>query len=87
MFRAAEVPDLVLMGSITEEEIVSTLAKRFAKEFIYTYIGSVLLSVNPFKQISGLYGPSVIKQYRNRYIYELAPHCYGKILVQFVTKF
>jgi myosin-1 len=74
---AGEVGDLVLLSRITEEEIVATLERRFKSNDIYTYIGSVLLSVNPFKNISGLYGPQQIRQYRGRYLYELPPHIYA----------
>lgn len=75
--HAGEVGDLVLLSKISEEEIVSTLERRFKGNDIYTYIGSVLLSVNPFKNISGLYGPQQIRQYRGRYLYELPPHIYA----------
>jgi myosin-1 len=36
-----------------------------------------LISVNPFKQINGLYTPGLIKAYHNAYSYERAPHVYG----------
>jgi myosin-1 len=42
-----------------------------------TYIGEVLLSVNPFKQIPGMYSPQTLRSYRGRYPYELAPHVYS----------
>lgn len=77
MRLAGEVGDLVLLSRISEEEIVATLERRFKSNDIYTYIGSVLLSVNPFKNISGLYGPQQIRQYRGRYLYELPPHIYA----------
>jgi hypothetical protein len=34
----------------------------------------VLISVNPFKEIRGLYGEQAISSYRGRYMYELPPH-------------
>eukprot|EP00808_Paulinella_micropora_P004347 g11237.t1 len=71
------VGDLILMDRITEEEILENLRKRFASDNIYTYIGSVLLSVNPFKTIQGLYSPLQISKYRGRYMYENPPHIYA----------
>lgn len=41
---------------------------------IQTYIGSVLVSVNPYKTIADLYGPSTMEQYRGVNFYELPPH-------------
>lgn len=41
------------------------------------YIGEVLISVNPFKEIRGLYDDAAITAYRGRYMYELPPHVYA----------
>ena len=71
------VDDLVLMDTVSEESIVENLHKRFKKSEIYTYIGPVLLSVNPFQTIRNLYGPTKIQQYCGRYAYELKPHVYA----------
>ena len=55
---AGAVDDLVLLNTVTEEAIVSNLQNTFAKNSIYTAIGPVLLSVNPFQPIDGLYTPT-----------------------------
>ena len=44
---------------------------------IYTYIGPVLLSVNPFKNINGLYSPQKISEYRGKFMYEGIPHVFA----------
>jgi myosin-1 len=75
--KANGVDDLVLMDTITEAAIVVNLKKRFSKDLIYTYIGNVLLSVNPFRNINGMYGESIIQKYTGRKLYELAPHVYA----------
>lgn len=41
--------------------------------FLQTYIGPVLVSVNPYHDLD-LYTPEVIKSYRNVNLYELPPH-------------
>lgn len=43
---------------------------------IQTYIGSVLVSVNPYKTIRDLYGSGTMDQYRGVNFYELPPHVY-----------
>ena len=43
---------------------------------IQTYIGSVLVSVNPYKAIPDLYGPGTMDKYRGVNFYELPPHVY-----------
>ena len=42
---------MCLLSKITEAEIVDNLKKRFMDDWIFTYIGPVLISVNPFKQM------------------------------------
>lgn len=75
--KTAGVADLVLLDDINENEILKNLKARHAKDSIYTYIGSVLLSMNPFKEISGLYNEKMIEKYRGRYMYENDPHVFA----------
>jgi len=41
-----------------------------------TYIGPVLVSVNPYRTVRHLYDDDVVKTYRNVSFYELPPHMY-----------
>ena len=41
--------DMVLLSKITEDAIFDNLKKRFLDNYIYTYIGPVLISINPYK--------------------------------------
>jgi len=50
----SKVDDLVLLDVVTEDAIVATLQARFNNDLIYTGLGPVLISVNPFKAINGL---------------------------------
>uniref|UniRef100_A0A3P9QJI0 Myosin IE n=1 Tax=Poecilia reticulata TaxID=8081 RepID=A0A3P9QJI0_POERE len=45
------VDDMVLLSKISEDGIVDNLKKRYMDDYIFTYIGPVLISVNPFKQM------------------------------------
>lgn len=77
LYSKGAVSDLILMDKISDEEINSNLKRRFNHDDIYTYIGPVLLSVNPFKMISGLYGDGVIRSYIGRFLHERPPHVYA----------
>ncbi|KAL4708007.1 hypothetical protein ACJJTC_010623, partial [Scirpophaga incertulas] len=50
--------------------------KMFQHNKIYTYIGEVLVSVNPYKQLD-IYGQQQIAQYRGREMFEVPPHVYA----------
>ena len=44
--------NIVLCVQISESAICENLKKRFMEDWIFTYIGPVLISVNPFKAMS-----------------------------------
>ena len=46
------VDDLVLLTKLENESIMQNLKKRLERDIIYTYIGHVLIAVNPYKMIS-----------------------------------
>uniref|UniRef100_A0A8C8SX46 Myosin IG n=1 Tax=Pelusios castaneus TaxID=367368 RepID=A0A8C8SX46_9SAUR len=68
--------DFVLLDQVTMEHFMENLKQRFEMGRIYTYIGEVVVSVNPYKQTQ-LYGEDVIEQYRGRELYERPPHLYA----------
>eukprot|EP00013_Stygamoeba_regulata_P029505 CAMPEP_0177646040 /NCGR_PEP_ID=MMETSP0447-20121125/9564_1 /TAXON_ID=0 /ORGANISM="Stygamoeba regulata, Strain BSH-02190019" /LENGTH=1013 /DNA_ID=CAMNT_0019148551 /DNA_START=85 /DNA_END=3126 /DNA_ORIENTATION=+ len=74
---SAGVNDLVLLDEVTNEGIVKCLSDHYKVDEIYTYIGNTLISVNPFKEISGLYGPAAIKKYVNKKEHQNYPHIYA----------
>ena len=43
---------MVLLSKIQEADIVENLRKRYMEDQIFTYIGNVLISVNPFKAMT-----------------------------------
>ncbi|XP_004839951.1 unconventional myosin-Ig [Heterocephalus glaber] len=69
-------PDFVLLDQVTMEDFMRNLQLRFEKGLIYTYIGEVLVSVNPYKQLP-LYGPEAVARYQGRELYERPPHLYA----------
>ncbi|XP_067601878.1 unconventional myosin-Ig isoform X3 [Pseudorca crassidens] len=69
-------PDFVLLDQVTMEDFMENLKLRFEKGHIYTYIGEVLVSVNPYQELP-LYGPEAIARYQGRELYERPPHLYA----------
>ncbi|KAG5468181.1 hypothetical protein LSCM1_02157 [Leishmania martiniquensis] len=59
------VEDLVLLPQISDKAITDDLSVRHREDLIYTNIGSVLLVVNPFKEIKGLYNDAHMQFYRH----------------------
>ncbi|XP_034042655.1 unconventional myosin-Ib isoform X4 [Thalassophryne amazonica] len=70
------VGDMVLLEPLSEDSFLENLRKRFDHSEIYTYIGSVVISVNPYRSLS-IYTSGKVEEYRNRNFYELSPHIYA----------
>ncbi|XP_071890163.1 unconventional myosin-Ig [Anas platyrhynchos] len=68
--------DFVLLDEVTMEHFMENLRLRFSKGRIYTYIGEVVVAVNPYRPM-GLYGPAAVEQYRGRELYERPPHLFA----------
>lgn len=56
--------------------IIVFCVDRFEKGRIYTFIGEVVVSVNPYRQMD-IYGKDTIDAYRGRELYENPPHLYA----------
>eukprot|EP01127_Copromyxa_protea_P015968 TRINITY_DN4681_c0_g1_i3.p1 TRINITY_DN4681_c0_g1~~TRINITY_DN4681_c0_g1_i3.p1 ORF type:complete len:1023 (+),score=237.78 TRINITY_DN4681_c0_g1_i3:34-3069(+) len=73
---ANAVPDLILLNTIDEASVYNTVCNRYYKDQIYTYIGDVVISVNPYKDVKNT-SPATIEDYKGRYKYERPPHVYA----------
>uniref|UniRef100_H3BWT8 Myosin IXA n=1 Tax=Tetraodon nigroviridis TaxID=99883 RepID=H3BWT8_TETNG len=68
--------DLCALPELTERAILESLRARFRQEKIYTYIGSILIVINPF-QFLPIYNPKYVKLYDNHTLGKLEPHIYA----------
>ncbi|XP_022981361.1 myosin-2-like [Cucurbita maxima] len=68
------VDDLVQLGFLNEPSVLHSLHRRFSQDKIYSNAGSVLIAVNPLKDIKQ-YGKEFIEAYRQRVINN--PHVYA----------
>ncbi|XP_062258985.1 unconventional myosin-Ib isoform X2 [Platichthys flesus] len=70
------VGDMVLLEPLSEDSFIENLKNRFEHNEIYTYIGSVVISMNPYRTLP-IFTPDKVEEYRNRNFYELSPHIYA----------
>lgn len=64
------------LESLSEEIITEQLQRRYESNRIYTYIGDILIAVNPFTNI-GLYTGQYQKRYVGRSRCENPPHIFA----------
>lgn len=70
------VSDFVLLDNLTTETFIENLNLRFKHNKIYTYIGEVIVSVNPYKTLD-IYGQGHMAEYRGREMFEVPPHVFS----------
>ncbi|CAL8283133.1 unnamed protein product [Merluccius merluccius] len=68
--------DFVLLDNVSLEEFMANLKLRFEKGRIYSYIGEVVVSVNPYRAMN-IYGRDMVEQYKGRELYERPPHLFA----------
>uniref|UniRef100_A0A668A1L3 Myosin IXA n=1 Tax=Myripristis murdjan TaxID=586833 RepID=A0A668A1L3_9TELE len=68
--------DLCRLPELNERSLLDNLRSRFRQEKIYTYVGSILIVINPFKFLP-IYNPKYVKIYDNHSLGELEPHIYA----------
>ncbi|XP_031432344.1 myosin IEb [Clupea harengus] len=74
--KVSGVDDMVLLSKINEDSITENLKKRYMDDYIFTYIGPVLISVNPFKQLP-YFTDREVELYQGAAQYENPPHIYA----------
>ncbi|CAF1230175.1 unnamed protein product [Adineta steineri] len=70
------VGDFVLLSELTMDAFIKNLKLRFEKGRIYTYIGEVLVSVNPYRELP-IYGQEYIKSYKGCEMFERPAHIFA----------
>jgi hypothetical protein len=71
------VSDVTQLLSLTEESVMQNTMVRFARDEIYTFVGSVLLAVNPYKPIPSLYGEQAMASFEQSSLVDAPPHVYA----------
>ncbi|KAJ7427469.1 myosin XVB isoform X3 [Willisornis vidua] len=74
--EAEEIEDLTRLEEVCESSVLLCLKKRFHRNLIYTYIGQILVSVNPFKDLR-IYSEDVATQYHQGTFSKNAPHIFA----------
>ena len=80
---AAGCPDMISMRELSHESILGNLRTRFEESLVYTHIGDIVTSVNPFKATDGS-RPGVQQRYLDEKVTEnvpsvLPPHVFSLV--------
>ena len=72
----SKIDNLIKLNDLNECALLHNLRLRFKEDVIYTYVSSILISVNPFKLLP-LYTPEVLDQYKTQGSRNLPPHVFS----------
>ncbi|XP_071954506.1 myosin-IIIb-like isoform X2 [Antedon mediterranea] len=70
------IDDLATLSNLDEAILLEELKCRYNQDKIYTYVGDILVAVNPFRDI-GIYGKEVSEKYKSQKRTANPPHIFG----------
>ncbi|CDS41620.1 myosin vi [Echinococcus multilocularis] len=60
--------------NLNEATLLENVKQRYLKDKIYTYVANILIAVNPYYEIKGLYSRQMIETYKGMSLGTLPPH-------------
>lgn len=86
LYQREMVDDLAKLSELTDNLLLDEIEARYKRNIIYTYIGDILLAVNPYKELD-IYTPEILKKYTHvtirshlpPHIFCISDHAYAKM--------
>ncbi|MFH4979545.1 hypothetical protein AB6A40_006254 [Gnathostoma spinigerum] len=75
--REHDVDDNCALMYLNEGTLLNNCRLRYNRQQIYTYVANILISINPYEQIPGLYTRSTIEKYKGKSLGTLPPHIFA----------
>ena len=68
------VDDILQLHNFSEKSLIHTLRVRYQRDDIYTWVGPILISINPYKWFKDLYSEDIMTKYHDKETCE--PHLF-----------
>ena len=77
--QGGHVPDHCQLVHLSQPTLLENTRARFEHDNIYTYVGDILVAINPFKWILGIYDESVMEQCKGTKLHNAScgPHVFA----------
>ena len=60
------VDDILALRDFSEKSLIHTLRSRYTRDDIYTFVGPILISINPYKWFKDLYTENAMTDYHGK---------------------
>ena len=70
------VEDILDLNDFSESSLLLTLQTRYQREEVYTFVGPILISINPYQWKRSLYDDACIIRYHSTDCVHLPPHLF-----------
>jgi hypothetical protein len=60
------VDDILKLRDFSEKSLIHTLRVRYDRDEIYTFVGPILISINPYKRMKHLYSEETMTKYHEK---------------------
>lgn len=74
-WQRRELDNLTELAELTEENLLESIKKRYEEGVVYTDVGDILVSINPFRELS-IYSKECSAVYSTPDLAVLAPHIF-----------
>jgi len=79
------VDDILALSNFSEKSLIHTLRVRYARDDIYTFVGPILISINPYKWYKDLYTDDVMSKYHLKetsepHLFVLTENAYSNLM-------
>ncbi|CEG45326.1 myosin 29 [Plasmopara halstedii] len=68
--------DILHMSDLSEQSLLENLRKRYEHDLIYTYVGPIVIAINPYKQLD-VYSERHMTEYYGKAMGSLPPHVFA----------
>ncbi|POM67518.1 Myosin-like protein, partial [Phytophthora palmivora] len=68
--------DILQMSDLSEQSLLENLRRRYEHELIYTYVGHILIAINPYQQLD-VYSERKMTEYYGKAMGMLPPHVFA----------
>jgi hypothetical protein len=84
--------DILKLQSFSEMSLIHNLRIRYSRDEIYTFVGPILISINPYKWLSNLYSEETMTAYHSRqivgspHLFVVAESAYSALMINSVKE-